>query len=137
MLTKANVKIGLNWRFGPNWPGQRCEAQTRRGTLCQRPGTKRNGRCGLHGGNSTGPRTKAGLARLVASKITHGKFTKEKREAAKRRAQLGREMRAELAELETWFVDHGHLDKKWRDQFFGTHMEPKATTNLGIKSLSH
>jgi len=23
-------------------------------------------------------------------------------------------MGAELKELETWFVDHGHLDKKWR-----------------------
>ena len=23
-------------------------------------------------------------------------------------------MRAELAELEEWFVVHGHLDKKWR-----------------------
>ena len=66
MLTKGNVKIGLNWRFGPDWPGQRCEAQTRRGTLCQRPGTKRNGRCGLHGGNSTGPRTKnRGLLRSI------------------------------------------------------------------------
>ena len=29
----------------------------------------------------------------------------------------GRQMRAELKELETWFVDHGHLDKKWRDRF--------------------
>jgi len=109
--------IGLNWRFGPDWPGQKCEAQTRRGTLCQRPGTKRNGRCKLHGGNSTGPTTEEGRARLTASKIKHGRFTKAKREAAKRRAQLGREMRAELLELETWFVDHGHLDKKWRDQF--------------------
>ena len=117
MLTKANVKIGLNWRFGPNWPGQRCEAQTRRGTLCQRPGTKRNGRCGLHGGNSTGPRTKEGLERLTASKIKHGRFTKAKRAEAKLRAQVGRQMRGELAELEAWFVDHGHLDKKWRDQF--------------------
>jgi hypothetical protein len=26
-------------------------------------------------------------------------------------------MRAELEELEAWFVDHGHLDKNWRDQF--------------------
>ena len=37
--------------------------------------------------------------------------------AAKRRAEVGRQMRAELAELEAWFVDHGHLDKKWWDQF--------------------
>ena len=109
MLTKGAVKIGLNWRFGPNWPGQRCEAQTRRGTLCQRPGTKRNGKCRLHGGKSTGPRTAEGRARLIASKITHGRFTKTKREAAKRRAQVGRELRGELAELEAWFLDHGHL----------------------------
>ena len=32
-------------------------------------------------------------------------------------AQQGRQMRAELAEIEEWFVDHGHLDKNWRDWF--------------------
>ena len=117
MLTKGNVDIGIDWQFGPNWPGQRCEAQTRRGTLCQRPGTKRNGRCRLHGGNSRGPTTGAGLARLVASKIKHGRFTKEKREEARRRAQVGRELRAELTEIENWFLDRGLLDTKWRDQF--------------------
>ena len=85
--------------------------------MCQRPGTKRNGRCKLHGGRSTGPTTEEGRARLVASKITHGKFTKERREAAKCRAQVGREMRAELLELETWFVNFGYLAKNWRDQF--------------------
>jgi len=26
-------------------------------------------------------------------------------------------MRGELKELESWFVDHGHLDKNWRDWF--------------------
>jgi hypothetical protein len=26
-------------------------------------------------------------------------------------------MRAELKELETWFLENGHLDKKWRDWF--------------------
>ena len=117
MLTKGAVKIGLNWRFGPDWPGQRCEARTRRGTPCQSPAYSHNGRCRLHGGASTGPRNEEGLARLTASKIKHGRFTKTKREAAKRRAQVGREMRAELSELETWFVDRGLLDKKWRDQF--------------------
>ena len=111
MLTKGNVKIGLNWRFGPNWPGQRCEARTRKGTPCQRPARLPVGRCRLHGGSSTGPRTEAGLARLVASKITHGKFTKERREEAKLRAEQGRQMRAELLELESWFVERGHLEQ--------------------------
>ena len=92
-------------------------AKTRKGTPCQRPARLPVGRCRLHGGASTGPRTEAGLARLTAARTTHGKYTKEKRAAAKRRAEVGRQMRAELAELEEWFVDHGHLDKKWRDQF--------------------
>ena len=114
MLTNGNVSIGKYWRFGPDYPGPRCGARTRQGTPCQRPAYKHNHRCRLHGGTSTGPRTKAGLARLVASKIKHGKFTKEKRAEATLRAEQGREMRAELLELETWFVAHGHLDKNWR-----------------------
>ena len=31
MLTKDNVTIGIEWRFGPDWPGPRCGAKTRRG----------------------------------------------------------------------------------------------------------
>ena len=113
-VTKANLKLGIPWQFGPNWPGQRCEARTRKGTACQRPARLPVGRCRLHGGSSTGPRTAEGLARLIASKIKHGRFTKEKRAEATLRAEQGREMRAELLELETWFVAHGHLDKNWR-----------------------
>ena len=47
MLIKDNVTIGIEWRFGPDWPGQRCGATTRRGTACQRPANKKNGRCRL------------------------------------------------------------------------------------------
>ena len=65
-------------------------------------------------GKYTGPKTEDGLARLTAARTTHGKYTKDKRAEAKRRAEVGRQMRAELEE---WFVDHGYLDKKWWDQF--------------------
>ena len=58
------------------------------------------------------PKTEDGLARLTAARTTHGKYTKEKRAAAKRFAEQGRQMRAELAELEAWFVDHGHLGQE-------------------------
>ena len=95
---KANPKP---WLYGPNWQGQRCEAKTRRGTLCQRPARLPVGRCKLHGGRSSGPKTADGLARLTAARTIHGKFTKEKREIAKRRAEQGRQMRGELKELET------------------------------------
>ena len=93
------------WLYGPNWQGIRCEARTRRGTPCQRPARLPVGRCKLHGGASTGPRTKDGLARLTEFKIKHGKFTKEKRAEARRFAEEGRQMRGELKALEAWFVD--------------------------------
>ena len=35
---KSNIK---QWLYGPNWQGQRCEALTRRGSLCKRPGNKK------------------------------------------------------------------------------------------------
>ena len=75
------------------------------------------GRRRLHGGASTDPKTTDGLTRLTEAQIKHGRFTKEKRAEAKRRAEQGRQMRGELKELETWFVDRGHLSKNWRDWF--------------------
>ncbi len=37
MLKKNDVTIGIEWRFGPDWPGQRCGARTRKGTACLSP----------------------------------------------------------------------------------------------------
>lgn len=37
-----------------------CGATTRAGTPCKRRGSKLNGKCKLHGGNSTGPNTRTG-----------------------------------------------------------------------------
>ena len=116
-VTKGRFQKGNDFRFGPDWPGQRCGAKTRKGTPCQRPAYKRNGRCSLHGGTSTGPKTEDGLARLTEARTKHGLYTKEKRAEARRFAEEGRQMRGELKELEAWFVDHGHLTKNWRDQF--------------------
>jgi len=111
---KANLKT---WLYGPNWQGIRCEARTRRGTPCQRPARLPVGRCKLHGGASTGPLTKDGLARLTEARTKHGKFTKEKRAEARRRAQVGREIKAELRDIEQEAIAAGALGKDWRDQF--------------------
>ncbi len=51
----------------------RCGARTKRGTTCLAPAMK-NGRCRLHGGKSTGPRTQEGLERMRQSKLKHGKL---------------------------------------------------------------
>ena len=80
MKFAKNNMVGFATRFGDQWEGVRCGAKTRSGSACQRPAYKVNGKCHLHGGASTGPRTEAGLARLTESRTKHGKFTKEKRE---------------------------------------------------------
>ena len=43
-----------DWQFGPNWPGRRCGAKTRRGTPCLKAAIKGKKRCRNHGGRSTG-----------------------------------------------------------------------------------
>ncbi len=59
----------------------KCGARTRRGTACKRKALA-NGKCRNHGGLSTGPRTKAGRARIA--------------EAARRRWAKWREERASV-----------------------------------------
>jgi hypothetical protein len=68
------------WLKYGNPPGDftkvpRCEAKTRRGTLCQCPAMA-NGRCRIHGGLSTGPRTAEGVERIKKANTTHGRYAK-------------------------------------------------------------
>ena len=53
----------------------RCGASTRKGTLCQGPGMK-NGRCRMHGGTSTGPKTPEGIEAICKAHMKHGRRTK-------------------------------------------------------------
>jgi hypothetical protein len=57
----------------------RCGARTRAGTACLR-WPMPNGRCRLHGGCSTGPRTAEGLARIRGARTVHGGRSAEMRE---------------------------------------------------------
>ncbi len=64
------------WLRNGNPPGDyasapRCGAKTRQGTACRCPAMP-NGRCRLHGGHSTGPRTVEGLERIREARTTHG-----------------------------------------------------------------
>lgn len=70
------IEAGMATRFGPGWPGTRCLAKTRRGTLCQNPAIGGRNRCKLHGGRSTGPRTEEGKARTIAAHTKHGRRSK-------------------------------------------------------------
>ena len=106
--------IGLATRFGPDWPGKRCLAKTRRGTECQRPAITGAGRCRLHGGRSTGPRTEEGRARISAANTKHGRKTKERLAEAKARAQANREIWYALKMQIELAIRDGYLPKNYR-----------------------
>ena len=110
MIAKGNVLIGVETRFGADWPGQRCGAKTRRGTPCQRPANKRNGRCRLHGGASSGPRTEQGRAKIAAANTTTGQHTRAM--IAKRRedAKIAKELRDRLRVIEQNLRRHRIVD---------------------------
>ena len=108
-LVKGNVRIEVHTRFGPNWPGQRCLAKTRRGTACQRAAYKHNGRCARHGGRSTGPKNQRGLKRISEANLKHCRQTKDKLAAQRHAAEVGRRVMGELKRLEQQIVDAGLL----------------------------
>ncbi len=69
------------WLRNGNPPGDftkapRCGAKTRKGTPCKAPAMA-NGRCRLHGGKSTGPKTPEGLARSRRANWKHGFYSRE------------------------------------------------------------
>lgn len=60
--------VDIQWPpFPESARGLACGAKTRAGTPCRRRDLSSNGRCKLHGGLSTGPRTAAGRARAIAN----------------------------------------------------------------------
>jgi hypothetical protein len=77
----AKERKRSGWLKNSNPPGDpnsapRCGAQTRRGKKCRAP-AMRNGRCRMHGGGSTGPRTPEGLARSRRANWKHGLYSAE------------------------------------------------------------
>ena len=115
MLIKDNLTIES--RFGTYWPWQRCGAKTRSGGLCQRAGNPKNGRCHLHGGESTGPETKEGRARIAAAQFKHVRRSKAFAEAQRARNAKGRAIRRELKSIEATAIHDGLLPKGWQKAF--------------------
>ena len=112
--SKKIISIGLGTRFGVNWPGKRCLAKTRRGTPCQKPAITGKGRCQLHGGRSTGPKTPEGLKRLAVLNTVHGQRTKERRAEAKALATAKKEIEAQLKDRIALMIADGFLPKGYR-----------------------
>src|SRR5271165_6564713 len=90
----------------PNWretlplarAAPRCGARTRSGGACKSPGM-RNGRCRMHGGKNTGPRTPEGLERMRRANTKHGRYTEENRQLMRLVRELDREARQMAGEV--------------------------------------
>ena len=72
----------------------RCGARTRAATPCKGPAMAA-GRCRMHGGASTGPRTPEGLQRLVKARTKHGGYSAESRQVG----AMIRDLKAEAKRL--------------------------------------
>ena len=93
------------WLKYGNPPGDfslslRCVAKNRRGTPCQCPAMA-NGRCRLHGGLSTGPKTAAGLERARRARTKHGRRTQRAKAERAQYRELLRACRETLAALKS------------------------------------
>jgi hypothetical protein len=97
----------------------RCGAHTRSGESCRQPAMK-NGRCRMHGGLSTGPRTADGRARCAAARRTHGFYSAEMVALRRAGAAYCRRMDALIAALRIRrTAGHGVLPQNLRNATVG------------------
>ena len=67
-------------KTNPLQSAARCGAKCKRtGLPCRAPAMS-NGRCRMHGGKSTGPKTAAGKKRIRYNALKHGRYTAANRE---------------------------------------------------------
>ena len=100
-------------------PARRCGARTRSGECCRQPAMK-NGRCRMHGGLSTGPRTAEGRARCAAARRIHGFYSAEMVALRRAGAAHCRRMDALCASLKIRrTAGHGVLPQNLRNTTVG------------------
>jgi hypothetical protein len=88
------------WLRNGNQPGdlqevKRCGAKNRQGLACRCP-AMRNGRCRLHGGLSTGPRTAKGRESIRRARTVHGFYSEAARSERRRARQTSTALRRVL-----------------------------------------
>jgi hypothetical protein len=102
----------------------RCGAKTRRGTACQCPAMK-NGRCRLHGGLSTGPKTTKGIERIRRAKTKHGLYSAKAIAERKQFRDLFKDCREVLFAAKRVCREKAHADDSTRFR------------NVSVQSVDH
>lgn len=85
------------WLKNGNPPGDpsrapRCGAKNRAHNACRAP-AMRNGRCRMHGGRSTGPKTAEGHKKSQSANLIHGEYSAQAKEQKRRFVTALREFR--------------------------------------------
>jgi len=114
----------------------RCGARTRAGECCRQPAMQ-NGRCRMHGGLSTGPRTAAGRARCAAARRTHGFYSAETVALRRAGAAYCRRMDALFAMLRARrTAGHGVLPPNLSNRVSSGARTSPSTGNTATRSAS-
>ena len=71
----------------------------------------------MHGGASTGPRTRQGRERIAAAHLKHGKRRRALIAERKRRNEIGRKIQMEIDAIEKAAIKRGWLAKDWKRMF--------------------
>ena len=103
-MTEKPQAMRRGWLKNGNPPGdlskaKRCGARTRSGKPCRGPAMA-NGRCRMHGGPSTGPRTPEGKERLRKASWKHGRYSAATIAERRRTAAARRELRDLIRSLQ-------------------------------------
>jgi hypothetical protein len=107
----------------------RCGARTRASECCRQPAMK-NGRCRMHGGLSTGPRTAEGRARCAAARRTHGFYSADTVALRRAAAAHCRRMDALIASLRIRrTAGHGVLPQNLRNAIVGATPRGRPTAD--------
>src|SRR5205814_8483987 len=94
MTNHPDASLRRGWLKNGNTPGDpnsapRCGTRTRRGTPCNASAiADGNGRCRMHGGRSTGPRTAEGLERSRKARWKHGFYSAAELESRRQARQV-------------------------------------------------
>jgi hypothetical protein len=92
-------------QIAPAHAAPRCGARSKRtGCPCRAPAMP-NGRCRMHGGLSTGPRTQAGRAAIGAARLKHGRRSNAAIAAGRLRALAKRQLQELLVAMD--LLDEG------------------------------
>jgi hypothetical protein len=113
-------------RSGDFLAAPRCGARTRCGGACRQPAMA-NGRCRMHGGLSTGPRTPEGLARSRRARLTHGARSAGMRALLREARAHMRRSRALRARLTGSSAGHGVHRPKSSPSPVGAGFKPART----------